>query len=179
MNRATPREFAFSLVEVVLAIGIIAFALLMVVALLPIGIKINKISAEETRAINLLSLLEADLRNTHPSANANKSHILGLALPYTTNASGGVTLNRTGLATNTLSVLYTVGLQENETPAPALTPSTRYQASVIYTRIPAADSGAPIEARLVINWPGTNTTNVRDLEKMAGFVESFVTFPAP
>lgn len=170
---------AFSLVEVVLALGIMAFCLVPLLALLPAGMKSNQVSAEEIRAVNLLTVLEADLRNTHPAANQGKSQLFGLALPYVTNASG-LALNP-ALVTNTVSSANSIGLQDDETPTNyAASPRPRYQASVIYTSVPASGK-APTEARLIVNWPATNTIFPRDLVSGngGGFVETIVTFPAP
>ncbi len=175
------RIWGFSLVEVVLALGIMAFCLMALIALLPMGIKSNQISAEEIRAVNLLGLLEADLRNTHPSANSGKSRLFGLALPYSTNADGSTACNLS-LPTNSVSASTSTGLQDNEMPISyTANPRPRYQASVIYSSLPAAGSLAPFQARLVINWPATNTTSPRELTTGlgGGFVEASVTFPAP
>ena len=51
---------AFTLIEVVLAVGILSFALVAMAALLPIGLQSNRDSTEETQAVNLLQALVAD-----------------------------------------------------------------------------------------------------------------------
>jgi len=136
-----------------------------------LGSKLNQASAEETRALNILTCLEADLRNAR-STNS----IFGLPLPYGIDAAGKTTFNP-ALSTGVLS---TKGLQEDETPVAGASVSGRYQVSVIYTTIPAAGSLLPVEARLIVSWPPLNTTAVQDLvSKSLGHVESFVTFPAP
>lgn len=48
---------AFSLIEVTLAIGIIAFALVALIALLPIGLMANRNAAEQARAMQTLNAL--------------------------------------------------------------------------------------------------------------------------
>ncbi len=169
-NSATKRaaQRGFSLVEVVLAIGLAAFVLVSLMALLPLGLKVNKTSAEETRAVNILTSLEADLRNARSS-----NSLFGFPLPYT-NAAGKTAFNPE-LTTNTLA---TKGLQEDETPGTIA--SARYQASVIYTAIPPAGSLLPVEARLIVNWPASTNTLPQDLvSKSQGYVETFVSFPAP
>ncbi|HSI85762.1 MAG: type II secretion system protein J [Candidatus Methylacidiphilales bacterium] len=173
---------AFSLVEVVLALGIMAGCLLSLVALLLVGIKSNQASAEEMRAVNLLTVLEADLRNTHPAANNGKSRFFGLVLPYATNSSG-FTVYNPALTVNTVSTATSTGLDENENPLPytSLAPRPRCQASVIYTSVPAAGSFTPVQARLIVNWPATNASTPQALITMSSgsFVEVNVTFPAP
>jgi uncharacterized protein (TIGR02598 family) len=65
--RLPPKNPAFSLVEVMIAIGVVAFALLSLLALLPLGLRIEKESAEESAAVNLLAAIRADLRNSAES----------------------------------------------------------------------------------------------------------------
>jgi len=172
------------LVEVVMALGIATFALISLLALLPVGIKTNQVSAEETRAALILGALDADLRNTHPLAKAGASQLFGLTLPYKMDATGTRVILNTGVSTNTLSAAYSTGLKDDETPVSYATsaPPARYQATVIYTQVPAAGSDAPIHARLIVNWPAVNTgdpTRLVSLKSVAGYVESYVTFPAP
>lgn len=180
--RATGGRFrllaqGFSLVEVVLAIGVVSFALLSIMALLPLGLKTNRISAEESRAANILTAVEGDLRNS--SAGTGTSLIYELPTPYKATAGppAGVVFN-----TPAANTVFTKGLGEDEVPTTAA-PGVRYQVSVIYTKLPAAGSLSPMEARLIVNWPSlaasSAATNLTDLSKVTGYVESYVTFPAP
>ncbi|MEO5720646.1 MAG: hypothetical protein ABIR71_04140 [Chthoniobacterales bacterium] len=54
---------AFSLVEVVLALGVIGFALLAIIGLLPIGLQSGRASIQETRANHLAAQIFATLRS--------------------------------------------------------------------------------------------------------------------
>lgn len=167
---------AFSLVEVTIALGIVVIAILSVIGLLSVGIRSNRISVEETRASTLLTLLETDLRNTR--AGSGTSSLYGLPLPYATNASGQVIFNPALVDGS----FFSIGLTDAETATTvAASPRPRYQASVVYTRIPAADSLLPLEARLIVNWPATNTSNPSGLTGagVSGWVDGLVTFPAP
>lgn len=167
----------FSLVEVVLSIGIVSFALLSIVALLTMGMKPNQVSSNEIQASCLLSALEADVRNTYPSVNNGKSRIFGLPGPYSVNA-GVVTLN-TGL---TLNEIHSVGINPKGEIVPITTvPPPAYQATLLYIKCPGANTCGPTQARLIVNWPCVNTTSPTQLTSPAvnGFVETYVTFPAP
>lgn len=178
---------AFSLVEVVLALGIMAFALTTVLALLPLGVRSNQISAEESRAICILSTLEADLRNTHPLAQtpgnggtAGRSALFGLLLPYKWDpVTGAYSYNN---VTEALAEgITTVGLDEGEQVVD-LSRRPPFQVSVFYTGIPAPGSLEAMQARLIVSWPGTAENpagSLTDLSKVRGFVESYITFPAP
>lgn len=181
MEEWRERENAgFSLVEVALAIGIAAFVLIVILALLPIGVKNNRTSVEETRGAGILTALESDLRNTHPAQKSGRSLIFGLPLPYSLDVGGRLVPNA-GL---TAGELLTVSLGDSEMPA-ANGERARYQAHVIYTRPPSgmpSGSLSPIEARLVVNWPplaSPSRENITDLAKVAGFIETRVAYPAP
>jgi uncharacterized protein (TIGR02598 family) len=52
------------LVEVVLALGIAAFAIVVIVGLLPVGLKLTRESEDESRAVNILSAIVADRQAT-------------------------------------------------------------------------------------------------------------------
>jgi type II secretory pathway pseudopilin PulG len=64
IRRFASGDGAFSLVEVVLSLGITSFALLAIVALLPLGVQSTKDSLEETGAVNVLSAVIADRQAT-------------------------------------------------------------------------------------------------------------------
>lgn len=64
------RSRAFSLIEVTMAIGIAAFCLLAIFALLPLGVTTNKNSINNTIAAGLAASIAADLRAVPPSAAA-------------------------------------------------------------------------------------------------------------
>ena len=183
-KRRFARAKAFSLVEMALALGIATFALVSLLALLPVGIKTNQVSTEETRAVFLLSALEADLRNTHPQATGNgTSQLFGLVLPYKMDALGARTAANTAVPMGLVSPACSVGLNDDEKPVPySGSPRPRYQATVLYTKVPAAGSSAPIQARLIVNWPAVpdaNPAKLTSLKSVAGYVEAYVTFPAP
>lgn len=165
---------AFSMIEIVLALGIVVFALLTLIALLPAGIKSNQISTEETQAASLLTMLESDLRNTHPSANGGKSQRFGLTLPYALDAAGRTSVN-TALNAKTLS---TTAVLESGSAVAIGSADARYQASVVYLQIPASGAPGPVHARLVVNWPPIRTTQPPALtsSSVSGFLETYVTF---
>lgn len=167
---------AFSLVEVAIALGILGFVIVTVVGLLSVGLKSNQVSLEETRAALLLTMLEADLRNTHPGLNGGISALFHLPLPYTTNAKGYA------FAAHTAGDFYTIGVSDSEQPTSLTGPRPRFQASITYLEVPPTNSVKPIIARLVVNWPGTNTADAADVLNSAGVrgaVESIISFPAP
>lgn len=168
---------AFSLVEVAMALGVIGFVVLAVVGLLSVGMKSNQVSVEETRAALMLTLLEADLRNTHPGLAAGRSALFQLPLPYATNAAG-FQFNA-GISSGDF---HTQGVDEAENVTDIQSGRPRFQVSVNYLDVPPQGDVRPATARLVVNWPATNTSHPEDVlnpAKVRGAVEALVTFPAP
>ena len=58
-NRFTP---AFSLVELTVAMGVAAFCLMALLALLPVGVQTNRNATSQTAATNVIAAVVADLR---------------------------------------------------------------------------------------------------------------------
>ncbi|HEY8966061.1 MAG TPA: Verru_Chthon cassette protein B [Candidatus Methylacidiphilales bacterium] len=56
------RPAGFSLIEVVIAIGVVSLAILPLIALLPAGLKTNRSSTAQTGAMGLLTAISADIR---------------------------------------------------------------------------------------------------------------------
>jgi hypothetical protein len=71
-----PAAAAFSLVELTLALGIAAFCLITVFALVPIAVLTNRNATSQTAATNIAALAVADLR-----AATTASFMLGIPIP--------------------------------------------------------------------------------------------------
>lgn len=174
----------FSLVEVALALGLVSFALVTLLALLPVGLRTNRTSVEEIRATCLLSMLEADLRNSDPTTNGGKSLMLGLRLPYAVDVNGRRIFNPAVTPVTALDASVTTGLDESERPVPPGTsPPPRFQASVVYTKIPPAGSRRPVEAVLIVHWPASTSTVIPGTSAWSnvagGYVATVTAFPSP
>ncbi|HEY8965674.1 MAG TPA: hypothetical protein VIM58_04470 [Candidatus Methylacidiphilales bacterium] len=146
---AAPR--AFSLIEVLLAIGIGTLAVVAILALLPVGIKSSHTSIEESEALNVLSEIVAD-RRASPLASASSFY----GLP--------------ALTTNMSPVSASFGVREDHHPA-ASAQQARWRVSYTFSP-PAPGSLGPWVAHFRIGWPyaSTNTPEA---------VENVVTFPQP
>jgi len=105
---------AFSLVEVVVALGIFSFALVAIVGLFMVGIKTNKESSDQIQAANFGSLLISSRRALPTNVIAN------FALPplnvaysstgtYLTNNLGVAADGTTNVATPAYNLFYQVG----------------------------------------------------------------------
>jgi len=77
--RLTAKANSFTLVEVVLAMGIFTFALVTVLALLSVALSRNKESSDQIQAANIASLLVAT-RRAAPTNNG--SYFSAFALPH-------------------------------------------------------------------------------------------------
>ena len=139
-----PRS-GFSLVEVVLALGIAAFALMTLVALLPQGISLIGESEEEARAVNALTQVLAD-REASPALSLSERFKLPSARGLTGVATGSFGLDGGGV------------YQEN----PNLEAS-RLRISYRLTP-PASNSAAPPLLWLRASWPAQNTNALNGVE---------------
>jgi uncharacterized protein (TIGR02598 family) len=97
MKTRTSRKAGFSLIEIVVALGVISFALVAILGVLPLGLKSGRNSAQETRANHLAEQIFATL-STQPFTSANLSSLgsnstpIDLSLENTPAGSTGVTL---------------------------------------------------------------------------------------
>jgi len=62
---------AFSLVELVLALGVAAFCLFAVFGLMPVGMQTNRNASSQTAATNIIAGIVADLRATPAAATSS------------------------------------------------------------------------------------------------------------
>ena len=136
----------FSLVEVVLALGIAAFALLVIVGLLPVGLQMAGESEDESRAVNILSSVTADRRVGAFGEPSKK-----FSFPSLTNVS------REG----------SFFVREDGSLA-ADVATARYRVSYIVTP-PPAGSLTPYQVLLRVGWPAAQTNSVKSFEAVASF----------
>jgi uncharacterized protein (TIGR02598 family) len=70
-HRCDPMAAAFSLVELVLALGVAAFCLFAVFGLMPVGMQTNRNATSQTAATNIIAGIVADLRATPAAATSS------------------------------------------------------------------------------------------------------------
>lgn len=152
---------AFSLVEVSVAISIIAFCLVPALGLLPIGLVSNQNALEQTVAAGLAAALATDLRTTPVSASGSaQSPFYKLSVP---NADGGSD-----------TTPRSVFLNEDGTLATAAS-AARYRASIWFHR-PEQGQGAATVVRILLTWPAAADANPSAVpEKFSGAFETVVT----
>ena len=124
------RQEGFSLVEVVIAVGIAAFCLVVMLGLIPAGMNSNKDSSGETAAANIARNIFSDLRATPKSINT--SVLYGITLPSSSTP-----------LTNSPLYFDDAGSTNSST-----SPRTKYRATVILTSTPPT-----ITVGILITWP--------------------------
>ena len=67
-RRSKSKAAAFSLLEVVLALGVAAFSLIAVLGLLPVGVQTNRNASSQTAVSNIIATVVSDLRTTPAAA---------------------------------------------------------------------------------------------------------------
>ncbi len=102
MNRPPPTN-AFTLIEVTLALGIVAFGILAVFALLLSGMKVSRESTNENMAVNILSGFAADIGNFSGCTTVSDLY----KIPLTTINEGSSYFDESGRqVTNTNTAIY-------------------------------------------------------------------------
>jgi type II secretory pathway pseudopilin PulG len=160
MKRSVRITAAFSLVEIVLALGVAAFALIAVMGTLPIGLKTQQASVQQTVANAIMSQIVDDLRADVrlPPGQATKAagdwsqlsgHWAQRAVPDT--------------------LFFTIDAKENgyaSGSAPAAPADAIYRATITYLFPPTATTAI---AKITISWPAAQS----DLTKVAGSIDMF------
>lgn len=136
---------AFSLVEVILALGLASFALIALVGLLSVAFRSNQDTAEETRAISILETMVADRM---ASAKGSNSTIYGIPPLTTANAS-------------------TLYVKDDGSLSPSAT-EARFRVDI--RSQPATGQGRPGYMHFLASWPaGTNPGAGSRIEILSSF----------
>ena len=122
------KNFAFSLVEVTLALGVAAFCLIALFGLIPVSVQTNRNASSQTSATSIIAGVVADLRAT-PTANPTSSQF-------------GITFG------NNATLYFDDAGQVSISP----TSKSRYQLNVTWS-----GSSALRYADLKVTWPATAT----------------------
>jgi uncharacterized protein (TIGR02598 family) len=152
---------AFSLVEVVMAIGVIAIALIILFALVPVGLKSNVDSAGESQAVNVLQALISD-RQASSFTNASSLYNLP-AISYVTNSSAGTLyLMEDGVTTNAQPAAARYRIDYTVYPSDSIFASA--------TNYPVASLPMPVSIDFRVSWPAAATNRNSSVETVATFM---------
>jgi uncharacterized protein (TIGR02598 family) len=134
-------QYAFSLVEVTLALGVAAISLLVIFTLLPIGLQTNQRSVEQTASADILSAVVADLRATPittPRGNTTSSIQFGISIP-----AAGTQRTTTTLFFNSVGQF-----------ARSQQPNSRYRVTITFVSN-GGEAKAATLADLQVTWPAS------------------------
>jgi uncharacterized protein (TIGR02598 family) len=162
MRRSIQRRAAFSLVELVLALGVAAFCLLAVVGMLPTAVKVQQASVQQTAANGITSGIIADLRASYRKPGNTNSSQFGIELKK---------LPPGQAAKYTPAALYFSldGTQQNGAGGAV------FKATITYYRTAADSSATSTFANIIVSWPAAQD----DLTKAAGYIETLAVIDRP
>jgi uncharacterized protein (TIGR02598 family) len=167
MNHRSRASSAFSLVEVVLALGVAAFCLIAVLGMLPVGLKTQQASVNQTKANAIISQIIDDLRADVrlPPGQASKAE------------GEWVYLHARWAAVAKPDTLYFTndGYQTgilNQSPAPS---EAVFAATVKYLSPPTVTTSM---AKITVAWPAASVsinpgTQEVDLSNVTGSIDMF------
>ena len=129
-------ETAFSLVEMVLAIGVVAFCFLTLFGLISVGMNNNRQVREQITGLNLCRQIELDLKATGPTNFI--SPLYGITIP----ASGAVSSTTVYDSYNANTVSFG-----------AKTASSQYRFTINLAGPPVTSPNNPVNAQIQATWP--------------------------
>jgi uncharacterized protein (TIGR02598 family) len=136
----------FSLVEITLALGVAAFALLAILGLIPVGLNSNQTSIEQSTATNIASAISADFRQV-PSAPA----IAANASLKATSSLYNIDVSQN--YTSTSPKVFYLDQGGGPFPPPSAPGSTsRYKVSITLTQ-PTTNPRAATVGTITVGWP--------------------------
>ncbi len=184
LPKNSPR--AFSLVEVTLALGIVSFALLAILGLLPVGLKSAQDSSEQARATDILNLAATGVQGQYYLGTTAGNNNYAFANFISDNDP--VAVAGDNAAPWPLHTKYFVGQSVNDVKYNILedlsirkktdNSAPRYQ---LYMKVsPPADSTSPVKVYLSVAWPGTATyAAATGWGKQQGYVETTISANPP
>src|SRR5437879_2506210 len=124
-NRSDSMAAAFSLVELVLALGVAGFCLFAVFGLMPVGMQTNRNATSQTAATNIIAGIVADLRATPAAATTSPQ----FAITFGTDKT--LYFDTSGQASTSLSTdsRYRLSITWNSAPTGLDRKSTRLNSS--------------------------------------------------
>jgi hypothetical protein len=143
MSARGNHSLGFSLIEVALALGVAAFALVAIFGLLPIGLNSNHASTEQTAAATLAAGLVADLRATPVAIPpvVKNSPRYQFPLPVSGSAQHTLFLREDGSAAGALDANADLAQEP------------RYRATLFITAPEVVSQKAATVVRVLITWP--------------------------
>jgi uncharacterized protein (TIGR02598 family) len=140
MKQRSKSQAGFSLVEVVIAIGVTAFCLIPISGLLLVGTHTTQNSGQQAAAVNIGSEVVADLEAADSAGNVS----------FSTSDSG--TPYSIVIPTAASTTPQTIYMDENGNASGTVSSTSRYLVSLGFTPPPAGQRGATM-VRILVTWP--------------------------
>ncbi len=151
---------SFSLVEVVLALGVVGFAIIAILGVIPVGLKASRGSQDETRAAHIAQSIFASLSSQVLKRDATGQPVLSggqtqlndaVKIPLPNNQSFSVDL--TSSATPATASIYA----DNDGRITSAATGAAYAITILTNNLPpgfaAGDAGYANQVTLTIAWP--------------------------
>ncbi len=155
---------AFSLVEVILALGIAAFCLIAVLGLVPVGVQTNRNATSQTAATNILSSVVSDIRASPPGQLPSAKYHINRAK-----------LSRTTVCFDGQGQFVTSPTQGGTCPPPGQPSYYRFRLDVQVANQPALVV-YPNYIWLKVTWPAAVNPISSPTIKPSGSVETVATY---
>ena len=157
------RRAAFSLIEVTLALGVAAFCLLTVFALLPIGLNTNQNAYQQTIAAGIATALSADLHGTPVASGTSTTSRFLIPIPK---AAASTSVTHTLFFGDNAAATGPYGQQlDQATPSMSPFPS-RYRATITFSpaldttpRSPLSPWNKTFKVWILVTWPALADRN--------------------
>ncbi len=154
MSLPNSQSAAFSLVEVTLALGIMAFCLVTMFGLLPTGLNTGRDAVEQTAAAGIAGALAADLRQTPAATTTSPNPQSPQYLISVPTPTGSQIVTHTLFLTDVGAVATANAASSGQDQKADPTQNPRFRATMVFSRQNAtvADRSAT-NVRILITWP--------------------------
>jgi uncharacterized protein (TIGR02598 family) len=155
--------FAFSLVEVVLALGVVAFAIVAIIGIVPTGLSTGHSAQDDTRATQIAQ----DLINSMASQAQTNFTAVKLTIPGNANPP---TLDLTSSSTSPAAQLYA----NNDGKLSDSATNATYSVQVATNNTPVGfDSGYANQITVRIAWPATAAPSTQTFRNYVRIVSKY------
>ena len=154
MRPSRPKyQYGFSLVEVVIALGVTAFCLLTLMGMLLVGINGNKTSVQQSAAANIAGAVMADLRATPLSNQSYYSTSETLYSPRFQFVLPAPATPGTGLQTVFVADDGTPQTTVNQNLTAAASATSTYRVDIVGPLRPASSQRQASSVYILVTWP--------------------------
>ncbi|MBA3351182.1 MAG: hypothetical protein H0U23_01935 [Blastocatellia bacterium] len=174
-SRDASTATAFSLVEVVLAVGIIGFSLLAIVGLLPTGLRTQQLSNEEARAASALNMVASAAESLRTTTSSGGDTTWAFPAYFSDDSSNPLVVS-VGQAAWTSTFFVSDGgmiIRSNDTV-------TRPRQTLFLRVYPPQLEGQPVRIYAAVTWPhkpsDTASTGLSDMTGRQGFLDTLVAY---